>query len=224
MQSFIYKSETTKNIDRSILKMREDFPEFVKEGSAVPSQKRYACVKLERILEHAYPISAKHGILLDIHSEGKDNEDVWLYASLTHIETGEFRAAATYLYPKDFLTPDNQQEAGMIITYQTRHMLRIFLGIISDEKDYDDGRSGKETYVSSDKAGTPLGPKEGCIDKEAALWVYKRFNNNHDLRKEYFEMFKDKFGYRLQTTYDIKAEDYDNAADMLDGFLSNKQG
>lgn len=196
---FEYRSKTIAAIGKAIINIRKELGSFIKEGSTDPKDKRYSCVKLETILEKLHPACENQNVLFTQDAEKDENtHDIWLYTRFEHLETGEFISSASFLFNKSSLTANNQQEAGKTQTYQCRQQIRMLLGLICYEQDYDEGeQEEKKTIPKKEFVQQP-----GCITEDEAKKLYKVLLDY----PEAAEVVKKEFNFK--NTYYLKEELY----------------
>jgi len=133
---FKYQSDTICKITEAMLKVQAEVKTLIKEGNDIPSEKRFACVKLEAMLADIEPKCVKAGVLLkpDIIS---DDINEWLRVTVIEKESGEFFSTYAFLYPIEEKALNNQQSLGTVITYQFKNLMRVLFAIPTAEEDID---------------------------------------------------------------------------------------
>ena len=180
---FIYQSDSIKNITATLLKMQPDVKTFVKTGDIDPKNKRFKCVKLEKILEVMKPICEKHKVFLKpdiVYADGNQ----FLKLQLIDKETTEFFATYVYLFPICEMHAANQQDLGKVITYQFRHALRVLFALEIVEEDLD--QPLETDYLNDSQIDILI-----CIagDNKSALQELKKvlnINSGTDILKDDF--------------------------------------
>jgi len=135
----------------------------------------------------------------NVHLEQSDityGGHIYLRTSVTH-SSGEFKASYAYLYPEElirtgFKNPQEagklQQTLGTIKSYQCRYALKNFLCLPVMDRDFDDGE-----YITDQQALALYDIAKGDAVKLATLL--------------------EQLG--VESDSKIKAEDYDNAVEIL---------
>lgn len=213
---FIRRSENVENLVKALVAVQAEIEPVYKEEKTngaykKPQERSYACAKLETILQAILPLLAKNNIALD-QSDIVHEGHLYLCTTITHI-SGEFKSSYDYLYPIDFLAPNNQQEAGKIKTYQCRYAIKNFLCIPTPDRDIDDGqKSNNKSLYYGYKSENLNDNSNQKLTAEQLQEIKLALDDNQDILDLTLKRLK------LARLEDIKQADFQFALDTIELF------